>query len=129
MNNVIKGDESMKTHISLFHYRAALLASGMLLACGSNDPEVPQSPNGGPIITSDGGSLSLPSGGSCTLSHTVCVDLQMPETLNGKPTWLRISYRDRLPPQGPPSGMGGAFEAPDVQPGQLVHAQLGDADL
>ena len=113
---------------SLVYYTLFGFACLALPACGSSDPPVSAGDAGistialaGPVLLPD---LTTP----CTEAHTVCLTVQMPETIVGPPTHLAVGYYKKVPVMTPAEARG-VIPMPPLLAGQMFRLKVEDGNL
>jgi hypothetical protein len=103
-----------------------------LSACGSSegsDDGGAAGTGGAPAAPTDVGSMQ-PSATTCTAPHTICMNMQVPSTMEGQPTQLVFDIYDTAQtPTHLPNGYAGFFTAPSVTPSAQMYFELSDAEL
>ncbi len=128
----MKKNRSSRFGVSLSH---ATLALGALClpACGGSEDSDPVAGGGtggtGPAMRPDVGTM-LASPTTCTEPNTICMNMEIPSTMQGQPTRLVFNlYPSPEPPASLPAGFAGYFTAPAVTPGEHKYFKLSDAGL
>lgn len=111
---------------------ACLAAIALLLSACSSDPAASGGTGGDDAGTGEPPAVNvgkiIPAGESCTESHTLCVGIHIPETLEGEPTLLRMTLYKSIPPTTPPDGIAGLFPEPALSAGDDAHLSLSDSN-
>lgn len=117
------------------------LAAGVfalaLSACGSSsDPATASSAGassgsaGAPATGLTEVGTILTSADPCSKPHTICMNMQVPDTMTAPPNSLLFELFDSAGvPNHPPNGYAGAFLSPVLTPGDTIHVELSDAGL
>lgn len=113
----------------------AFAAAAVLVACGGSDSTDPEGTGGtggtggGPPTPAEVGTFST-TPETCTEPRTICMQMQVPSTMDGTPDRLLFDIFDSPGrPNHLPNGYAGYFTAPELTAGQQLYFQLSDGDL
>lgn len=126
MNHFRHLPRSVRSAASLLSLASALLALP-LTACGSASDTTPAATgSAGATGVTDVGKI-LSSVEPCTKPNTVCMSMQVPDTMTEQPVSLMFElYDSASAPNHPPNGYAGVFTAPKLTPGEMIHVELSD---